>query len=302
MIPNFPKFKKLEINDLYVIEEFTKQFPPYNDFDLVDLMVFNPGYNTTISMLNKNLILRRQHYTSANFLYTFLGTHKTKDTIEKLLQKTQEENLGSQLVHIPEISIKSPTLQKYFLIKEDTDNFDYILSINELAELKGKKYYDKRNLVNRFKKHSPDHIIKPLDLTQTQIQQEIITLFYLWEKQKGIPRHETITELEAIQKLFSLVNKLTIYGLGVYIQDRLIGFTTYHGLTKDFAAISFEKGDTTFPGIYSFLNHETAKHLKNLGFTYLNFEQDLGIPGLKKAKTIWRPIFFLKKYVVSRKD
>jgi len=302
MIPKFPKFKKLELSDLSNLEKLTKQYPPYNDFDSVDLLIFNPKNNTKISVLNNNLVVKRQHYMSNDFLYTFLGDNKVKHTIETLLQKNKEEHLDKDLVHIPEIVITStPEIRKNFVIKEDPDNFDYILSVDELAELKGKKYYDKRNLVNRFKRLHPDHEIKQLDLAEKKIQKEILELFIFWEKQKGRKRSETEIELKATKKLFNLLHLIKIYGLGVYVNKKLIGFTTYHVMQDKFVMMSFEKGDKNYTGIYSILNHETAKHIKTLGIKHLNYEQHFGIPGLKEAKNMWRPVFFLKKYIISEK-
>ena len=298
--PIFPEFKKLEIEDREFVENFTKKFPPYNDFEFIDLWIYNPRTDTTISLLNNNLVVKRQDYITDDFFYTFLGANNSENTISKLLTISKKENLGNQLKHIPEISIDSSScLHDYFSIIEDPDNFDYILPINEIAELKGGKYYDKRNLVNRFRKMYPDHSVKPLDLTQEKNRQDIRKLFYLWEQQKGKKRSETEIELIAVKKLFDLVSMRNISGLGVYHENRLIGFTTYHLLPDNYAGMSLEKGDNNYQGIYPFLNHETAKILKKLGCTYLNYEQDLGIPGLKKAKMLWKPLFFLKKYTIQ---
>lgn len=302
MLPVFPTFKKLELIDRDFIEGFTKQFPPYIDFEFIDLWIYNPGSDTTISLLNNNLVVKRQDYVTNDFFYSFLGYQNTKETIKKLLLISKKENLLPQLKHIPEINITLPSdSQEHFSIKEDPDNFDYILSVNELADLKGGKYYDKRNLVNRFKKLYPEHKIKCLNLTEDSVQQDIKELFYLWEKQKEKKRSETEIELIAVKKLFDLADICNISGLGVYHKNRLIGFTTYHRLQDTYAGMSLEKGDNRYQGIYAFLNHETAKLLKELGAQYLNYEQDLGIPGLKKAKQLWRPVFYLKKYIIEEK-
>lgn len=302
MIPIFPNFKKLELNDREFIEDYTKQFPPYNDFEFIDLCIYNPGSDTTISLLDNNIVVKRQDYITDDFFYTFLGTNSIKNTISKLLSISREEGLGSQLKHIPEVNItSSPDLQDFFSIKEDPDNFDYILSVNELADLVESKHHNKRNLVNRFKKLYPDYVIKHLDLTLDKIKQEIKDLFYLWEQQKGKSRTETAIELIAIEKLFGIASVRNISGLGIYHKNKLIGFTTYHLLPDNYAGMSLEKGDNTYQGIYPFLKHETAKILKELGCTYLNYEQDLGIPGLKKAKQLWRPVFHLKKYIIEEK-
>ncbi|OGH19995.1 MAG: hypothetical protein A3D74_03815 [Candidatus Levybacteria bacterium RIFCSPHIGHO2_02_FULL_37_13] len=302
MIPTFPNFKKLELNDRNAIEDFTKQFPPYNDFEFIDLWIYNPRTDTAISILDNNLVVNRQDYITDESFYTFLGTNNAKNTITKLLLKSKEENLAPQLKHIPEISIiSSPNLQDFFSITEDQDNFDYILSVNELVSLMGSKYHNKRNLVKLFKKLYSDYVIKRLDLTQDEIKQEIKKLFYLWEKQKGRKRSETEIELIAVEKLFDLAGLRNISGLGVYHKNKLIGFTTYHLLPGNYAGMSLQKGDNTYQGIYPFLNHETAKILKELGCAYLNYEQDLGISGLKKAKKLWRPVFYLKKYIIKER-
>lgn len=302
MIPTFPQFKKIELADKEFIENFTKQFPPYCDFEFIDLWTYNPENTTTVSILNNNLVVKRVDITIGGYFYSFLGTNSTKDTIAKLLQKSEKEKIVSQLKLIPEINLKSsPDLQEYFSIREDLDNFDYIFSVAEMADLEGSKYSNKRNHINKFKRLYPNHTIQTVDLTNGKTKHDIKELFFLWEKQKRKNRKETIIELNALEKLFDLINVINIYCIGVYVNDRLIGFSTYHLAQDNYAMLSFIKGDTSYRAIYEYLNHEIAKHLKTLGSMYLNYEQDLGIPSLREAKTRNHPVFFLKKYIVGEK-
>lgn len=300
MLPRFPVFKKIELNDFSEIEKINNKFPPYNDFEFVSLWTYNTENKNSISILNDNLVIKIQDFLTGELFYSFLGCNKLKDTIETLINRSKEENLERKLHLVPEVNFSiDGYMQDFFIVEEDPDNFDYILSVEEIALLSGKKYYDKRNLVNRFHRLYPNHIVKNLDLTNRNTQEEIKSLFNVWETQKGHSRNNTIIELTAIEKLFELTSVLNILTIGVYFDNKLIGFSTYHVLQEQYGIMTFEKADSSYEGIFAFLNQQTALHLQKLGCKYLNYEQDLGIPGLKKAKALWRPIFYLKKYTIT---
>lgn len=301
MIPQFPKLKKIELSDYKAIEEVTSVFSPYNDFEFTSLWTYDTKAMNKIALLNNNLVVKIQDFITGDMFYSFIGNTKVVETATILIDTSEKEGLEKKLFLVPEITVKSDeNLGKKFKIENDLDNSDYILSVDEIAELKGNKYYDKRNLVNRFQKKYPSHKVIKLDLESDSTKKELIDLFLEWEKNKGKKREETEIELIAIKKLLELLNILQIYCLGVYVDQKLIGFTTYHMVNKDYAIMSFEKGDTKYAGIFSYLNHITAMHLQQLGCKYINYEQDLGIAGLKKAKQLWRPIFFLNKYTVTQ--
>ena len=44
-----------------------------------------------------------------------------------------------------------------------------------------------------------------------------------------------------------------------------------------------------------------AKILDLRGVKYFNWEQDLGLPGLRKSKEKYHPSFFFKKFIVGLK-
>ncbi len=300
MLPLFPDSKKIELSDFHDIEILNNKFPPFNDFEFVSLWTYDEKKLNSISILNDNLVIKIQDFLTGNLFYSFLGCNNLINTVSTLIKKSKDEGLGNKLFLVPEVNFsKEGFLENQFLVQDDPNSFDYILSVDEIASLEGKKYYDKRNLINRFNRLYPNHNVKTLDINDEDVQKEIENLFYVWEEQKGRDRKETITELTAIKKLFELTNVLNIFSFGVYVDNKLVGFSTYHALQEKYALITFEKGDSSFEGIYAYLNHLTAKHLKDLGCEYINFEQDLGIPGLKKAKQLWRPVYYLKKYTIT---
>jgi hypothetical protein len=50
------------------------------------------------------------------------------------------------------------------------------------------------------------------------------------------------------------------------------------------------------------LNFYVGQKLKEYNIRYWNFEQDLGIPGLRQSKRKYKPEFYLKKCIVGLKN
>lgn len=303
MLPVFPDFKKIELTDLEDIENLNKHFPPFNDFEFMSLWTYNSEDKNLITTLHNNFVIRIHDFITGIYFYSFIGTNKVSETISTLIERSKEENLEPILKLIPEANIAAlPEINHNFLLTEDPNSAEYILSVDKIASLKGSEYHDKRNLVNRFKRENPNYQTRTLDLTSEKVKSEIRALFLLWQVQKKKANEECAIELNAINRLFDLTTALYLMGIGIYTNENLVGFSICHKVKEDFVILSFEKGDITFKGIYETINHEAAKHLQSLGIKYINYEQDLGIEGLRRSKMLWRPVSFLKKYTISEKS
>ena len=57
MIPEFPKFKNLELSDKNDIEKFTSKFLPYSDFSFVSMWSWDIKGEMRIAQLNGNLVV-----------------------------------------------------------------------------------------------------------------------------------------------------------------------------------------------------------------------------------------------------
>lgn len=300
MIPDFPKFKKLTLEDQEDINKYTKILPPYSDYNFVSLYSYNTKEFIEISVLQNNLVVKFQDYITNKPFYSFIGNNNLKETISELLSLSVENGLNPSLKLIPEINIANniSLLEKYNIL-EDPDNFDYILSVDEIKTLQGNKYRGKRNFVNRFIRTYGEKEINVLDLTDIKIQTQIEELFFLWEKAKRQTREDTETELSAIKRLLKAADFFNLIPIGIYHDGKLIAFSIDELLRNNYSIIHFEKADTNYVGIFQYLKQATAKHIDQLGGKYINYEQDLGIPGLRQAKQSWNPVDYLKKYIIS---
>lgn len=297
------KFKKLTLADKQILEDFAKDYLPFSDFSFLSLFTYNTSGTLEYCFYNGNLVIKFEDYLTGENFYSLLGDSKLHETIERLLECAKDAGLKYSLHLIPHSVIElSPGLHERFSVEEDRDNFDYIVSSLDIAKLHSKKLPKKKKIVDEFKKKYPHLTAKPIDLSSSSNKQAIMDTFDLWgeigHKEKG----ELNIERQAVKRLLENAHHFPdLYALGIYDGDKLVAFNTYEVSTHSHGISSFQKADRRYEGVYAFLTHEMAKSMVALGCKYINFEQDLGIDGLRASKQSWHPVTFLKKYTISSK-
>ncbi|KKR41871.1 hypothetical protein A2356_03730 [Candidatus Nomurabacteria bacterium RIFOXYB1_FULL_39_16] len=300
MIPEFPNFKKLELTDKEEVEKFTSKFPPYSDFNFTSLWAWDTNGKRMISKLNGNLVVQFTDYETCEPFFSFLGTNKPEHTARELIHFAEKSGVSSTLRFVPEESIKD-LLKSDLLVEEDRDNFDYIFSVSELASLRGIKFKEKRHSADGFLREYPDARFEFKELGDTVIREQIVAVFHSWINKKELDKKAYDFEQEeiAIKRSLKTASQQGLVVSCIYLHDIMIGFSIDEILPFQYSISHFIKADITHQGIYDFLNRKLAQYLSSQGIAYWNWEQDLGIEYIKKSKTSYRPVNFLKKYKVS---
>jgi hypothetical protein len=104
-------------------------------------------------------------------------------------------------------------------------------------------------------------------------------------------------ENTAIRTAFENYHYLGVTGGVVYVDDKLEAFTLAEKLNRDTAVIHFEKANPEIEGLYQVINQWFCKEALS-NFKFVNREQDLGIPGLRKAKGSYYPHHMVEKCIV----
>ena len=297
-LPEFPQFKPVELSDRAAIEAITNKYPPYSDFNFTSMWSWDVKGEMRVSQLNGNLVVRFSDYTTGKPFYSFLGDNKVQETAEKLLALSVKEGMEPVLKLLPEVSI-SGIDHTAFTIEEDRDHFDYIYPVGKLKTYDGNKLRSKRNLFNRFKKLYR-HSIVQLDASDPKIQKDIMSLFDKWVKNKKSNAEKASKERGAFRRILQISKQKDLIFLGLFIDGTFAGIIVNEILSNNYATLHFEKADEKYTGIYACLMLENAKMLFNMGKKDLNYEQDLGIKGLRLGKKSFRPTSFLKKYVLTK--
>lgn len=227
-------------------------------------------------------------------VYTMpVGTGDVKNVIELLKQQAKAEG------HVLRVHGVFPELEEWFNrefpgsfdYRLDRDYFDYIYSRQELAELKGKNFQPKRNHVNKFKR---TYNYKYTPLTVDLIP-HCLELEKKWCEEHACEEEESlINERKALNIALRNFDALGLVGGALWVDDEIVGFTYGAPVNHDTFAVHIEKADSHIDGSYNILNQEFARHIPEQ-YVYLNREEDLGIPGLRKAKLSYRPVILLEK-------
>lgn len=176
----------------------------------------------------------------------------------------------------------------------DEGEFDYIYNSEDLINLKGKKYHQKRNHLNNFYKNEWEFLPLTEDLFDDCIEFAVNS----YNDSNGYDTFSSVAEQFAIHTFFSSFHELELMGGVLKADGKLVGFTIGEKITSDTLGVHIEKALHDVQGAYTAVNNEFAK-LYGKDFTYMNREEDLGIEGLRKAKQSYYPAFLLRKNTVE---
>ena len=190
-----------------------------------------------------------------------------------------------------------------FEFRTARDNFDYVYTVEALADLRGKKLQKKRNHVNRFRTEHPDYRVEPISCANIARVQHMINDWYV-TRRKWDPQGDYLLESLAMAKSFKCYDALGMEGIALLDGERVLAVTMGSRLTGDTFDVHFEKAAEDVDGAYNTVNCEFARHirLKYPEVMYLNREDDLGLEGLRKAKLDYQPHHLVEKYWACLKE
>ena len=233
--------------------------------------------------------------------FTFpIGEHNPRKAFDSLCKELIESGLEPTfyLVH-PEMfeQIEEWYPEKY-KIEYGRDDADYLYEYKTLSELKGKKLHGKRNHINRFEENFSDYKFEEIDDSNYE---ECIEMAYNWERENNIDGEaDKLYERNIIEKALKNRESLGLVGGLIRVDDRVIAFTLGEPINDSCFVVHFEKAYSDIQGAYPMINREFVRR-KLKGYKYINREEDLGIPGLRHAKTSYQPIRLVEKGTVTLK-
>lgn len=228
-----------------------------------------------------------------------IGKSDNKKAFDAIVKYFDDEGIpfNMYLVEPEMFSLIEEWYPEKYKISYDRDAADYLYEWETLAYLKGKKLHGKRNHINRFLENHPDYKYERINESNYP---ECINLALDWEKENNPEALELSYETNIL--LFALEHReeLGLNGALIRVNDKVIAFTLGEPLTEDTYVVHFEKAYADIQGAYPMINREFVRRdLRK--YKYINREEDMGIPGLRHAKTSYQPIRLVEKGTVTEK-
>ncbi len=282
--------KDKEIFDRYLPDEFDRGC----EFSFSNLYFWG---NQKYALVDNHIILFSQF--DRRSVYPFpIGQGNKKEIIDTIITDAKSRGIPCRIIGL---SKKAEELLKdlfpnEFAFHYDEGSFDYVYAIEDLANLKGKKYHGKRNHINKFLEENPGYTIEQLSDSNIDRAKEMVALWYE-ERKKTDPNGDYYEEELAIKKAFRDYKELKIEGLLLCIKDRVVAVAMGSQMNDSTFDIHFEKALPDINGAYAMINREFARWIQNKypHIKFLDREEDMGVEGLRKAKQSYYPHHMVEK-------
>ena len=184
-----------------------------------------------------------------------------------------------------------------FRFHTDRGSFDYVYDINDLAELKGKKYHSKKNHLNRFIENYPEYKAEPISDSNIALVEDFVNCWFA-NKEIDNPDGDYMMERCAIEKALKHYKESGLSGLLITSGGEALAMTIGSKLSPDTFDVHFEKARADVNGAYTVINYEFARYIREKfpEIKYLDREEDMGIEGLRRAKESYKPHHLIEKY------
>ena len=173
---------------------------------------------------------------------------------------------------------------------------DYIYKRESLAQLSGKKLHAKKNLVNRFWRLYPDASYQPITKENIADALTVAEQWFAERAEEGVDAD--MSELAHIRKAAEYWEALALFGGVLYAEGLPVAMTMASPISRQAIDVHFEKAVGAFAaeGAFAAINQAFAASDAAAPYSYVNREEDMGMPGLRKAKEAYRPAFKVEKY------
>lgn len=270
---------------------------PTSDFLLTTVNFWNNANNVQLFELENAILLVLFNPPFGDAFSHLLANNLTDNLLKIAKQKTKDLGIAKL-----KISYSQSDCEQDFISNSipETDEFEYIYNLNDLAQLQGSKYKKQRNAHAKALKENNELRVEIANLAQIENKEELKQFCKDCMQIKSDRNHSDEPNLQrewlAFQKCIDLSSNLNLKIIKLYANQKLSGLLIYEEFNKEWIVGHFFK---TFLGLGMYLLNQLSVALSEQGFKYFNFQEDRGVESLRYFKQQLNPAFQLKTYSIA---
>ena len=289
-------FKPVQAEDKDVIMKYLKYVDTRScDFAFATIYLWRDYYRMEYAVCDDVLILHSWMDDCETFSFSS-GMKDVTRALSSLIEYCREMEIPLVFNSITKKEEKwlNNRFPGQFTMEYNRDFADYIYETEALIALRGKKYHGKKNHINKF--------MKTYDWSYERVTDdnlsECLALLKDWESEKSDvdDYYELAAEVEATSTALIERDFLGLKAGLIRADGRVVAFALGEEICDDTFCVHVEKAYSNVAGAYAIINQQFLIH-EAADYRYVNREDDVGDPGLRKAKLSYHPAILLEKGV-----
>lgn len=289
------QFTKLELKHVPLIRPFFQmQQRRLCDCTIGSTMMWRDYFDNCFA-IEENTLVFRSRYLDGKYAFTYPIGPNSEQMVERVEEYCRQEKIDLEFCTVTPFDLEKlkerwPDAQ----VEENRDWFDYLYDSQDIVEFSGKKYAHQRNHIRRFERECPDWTFERMGVEQV----DEVRAFYRELIDRRSKEGDTAREEE--EKVFEVLDHYEEYNFlsGILRAGGKIVGLSMGEIVRDTLFVHIEKADTEYSGVYQKLVNCYAREFVNPEVRFINREEDVGDPGLRKSKLSYRPVKLLEKYTV----
>jgi hypothetical protein len=230
-----------------------------------------------------------------------LGPRPLHQTVAEAFTLMRQWNGPSPVSRIENvIGSRIPILERVGLRCRRRDG-DYLYKAEVLTILAGDDYKSQRALCNRTEREQGPK----MEPYAERHRAACLGLYERWAAQKREGNLDSMGALllqdakAAHERVLAEWERIGLSGTVVITRERIVAYTFGYWLTPQTWCVLLEVADRSITGLAQWLFRETCRAALDQGAAYINAMDDAGLPGLRQAKSAYRPAVVIDNWVVG---
>lgn len=286
--------RPLELKDRALVMQYLRRYPPEtSELTFTNLFVWRKSRPICLAEVADSLVFVVEVQENESTRRVVFGPPLGEASVADVLSALGVEVEG--FARIPR-STADELRAAGFHVENDRDNWDYVYLVRDAAELAGRRFHKKRNLVKQcLEAHRCEY-----EAIGRQNLEECLDAQHRWCEARECGRDAGLcAEYVAIREAFAHFEDFRLIGGALRVDGRIEAFALAEELGPGTAVCHFEKAMPGVQGLGQVMNQWFSRHSLNR-FEFVNREQDLGVPGLRQAKESYYPHSMVEKFTAFK--